>query len=75
MYIDYGGFNHWIKLTRETVDLAKFRMLKTTGMDGCGSELSAIIALIHEQNANIDEFLDSMEDTGVDLVGDIINED
>ena len=63
----------WIKLTRETVDLTKFRMLKT--MDGCGSELSAIIALIQEQNANIGEFLDSMEDAGVDLVDDIINED
>jgi hypothetical protein len=74
---------NWVKLDRETLDLAKFRMLKT--MDGCGSELAAIIAFIEEEaiintediiGSTDEDILDSTEEfADIDMLADVGDED
>ena len=74
---------NWVKLDRETLDLAKFRMLKT--MDGCGSELAAIIALIEEEaiintediiGSTDEDILDSTEEfADIDMLADVGDEE
>ena len=61
MQLAMGNLSPNPELTRATIDMSQFRMLKTQG--GCGSELNAITKIINENDQTFERELYSIQMT------------